>query len=195
MPAQREWWVYLVQWFVFGIVMLIVAAWLNRSRLRVRSSSEARNLVHPRTTLISGVVCFLFFIALAIWSNLSDNPTANVWTTAGFLGFALMGVPVIADYFFARHEVDETGMRYGRMFGQRGSFSWPEVQSLCYSPGMKWFIITLNNGTKVRISVLLMGLPEFARLALANAKASAIDEPTREILKETAEGNPPDIWG
>src|SRR5262245_57481399 len=42
----------------------------------------------------------------------------TVWTTLGFLAFALASVPMIADYYFARHHVSDLG-GLCRMFGQR----------------------------------------------------------------------------
>ena len=43
---------------------------------------------------------------------------------------------------------------------------------------------------------MLMGLPSFAQLLLANTPAEAIDRQTLLVLQKTAEeGNPPSVWG
>jgi hypothetical protein len=41
---------------------------------------------------------------------------------------------------------------------------------------------------------MLVGLPEFARAALARVPAHAIDAETRAILEATARGELPAVW-
>ncbi len=105
-----------------------------------------------------------------------------------------MALPIAGDYFAARHEVSEEGLRYGRLIGSGGLLRWDEVKSARYSPGMKWFRLESQSGVVVRLSVMLMGLPVFATLLLARAPSDAIDPETRLILQATAEGNPPSVW-
>jgi hypothetical protein len=51
-----------------------------------------------------------------------------------------------------------------------------------------------TNNKVVRLSALLVGLPEFARAALSHSDSIDIDDATRAILDQTAAGNPPNIW-
>jgi hypothetical protein len=89
---------------------------------------------------------------------------------------------MVADYYFARHHVSELGMDYGRMFGQRGTFSWSDVKRVRYASVMKWFAIELRSGSTVRVSAMLMGLPEFAGILRAHVPKSAIDDETYTLL-------------
>jgi hypothetical protein len=59
---------------------------------------------------------------------------------------------------------------------------------------MKWFRLETQTGTIGRVSVMVMGLPEFARLLLQRTSMTAIDPATAKILRETAQGNPPSAW-
>lgn len=188
-------WISAVQWSIWGLAMTLVMGWVARSRNRKRGATDAKHLGHPSSTLVIGLVCAGFFAGLAIVSNVWSNKTTTIWTTLTFVGFALLSLPMIADYWFARHAVSDEGMEYGRMFGQRGSFLWSEVKQVRYAPGMKWFKIDLQSGTRVRVSAMLYGLPEFARLALQHVPSALIDETTRAVLKATADGSPPNIWG
>jgi hypothetical protein len=43
-----------------------------------------------------------------------------------------------------------------------------------YTPLMKWFRLETQSGNVARVSVMLMGLPEFAGLLLQNAPQGAI---------------------
>jgi hypothetical protein len=193
---QREWWVSVIQWTLWGVIMAAVMGWVARSRLRKQPDSERGVLRHPVSTLIIGLVCGGFFFGLAILSNtVGKNETTSVWTTVLFVGFGLMSVPMLADYFLGRHVVSDAGIRYGRMFGQRGFLNWSDVRRVRYSSGMKWFILRSKAGASVRISAMLMGLPEFARLVLQHVPPDCIDSDAATVLDETRNGRPPKIWG
>src|SRR5262245_61275729 len=105
-------WIRALQWPLWGVLMALVMGWVARSRHRSRPASDQRELRHPPSTLILGLVCFIFFAGIAIVSNVFPNKTTTWWTTAIFIGFALMAVPMISDYFLSRHKVSEDGLAY-----------------------------------------------------------------------------------
>jgi hypothetical protein len=83
----------------------------------------------------------------------------------------------------------------GRNFaGVRKYIRWSELRAVRYAPLMKWFRLETQSGNVARVSVMLMGLPEFAGLLLQNAPQGAIDAGTLDVLRATASGNPPSIW-
>ena len=169
--------------------------WVARSRGQPKAAGCARRLQHPPSTLIIGLVCFLFFAGIAIVSNVFANATTTWLTTTVFVGFALLALPILGDYFAARHEVSPEGLRYGRLIGVGGFLRWDQLRSVRFSSGMKWFRLESQSGTVVRISVMLMGLPIFAQMILVKARSAAIDPTTQMILHATAEGHPPSVWG
>jgi hypothetical protein len=176
--------------------MTLVMGWMARSRFRKRPESDARTLTHPISTLVIGIVGVAFFGGIAVISNtVGKNNTTTIWTTLGFLAFALASVPMIADYYFARHRVSELGMDYGRMFGRRGTFSWSDTKRVRYASVVKWFSIDLRDGSTVRVSTMLGELPEFGRLLLAHVPRCAIDDEAYVLLRETEQGSPPSVWG
>jgi hypothetical protein len=191
---HRPWWGPVVQWTVWGILMALVMGWVARSRVKARPHSDPRRLVHPPSTLIIGIVVFLFFAGIAIISNVFPNKTVTWWTTTIFVGFALLSLPIVADYFLARHDVSEEGLSYGRLTGHRGYLKWSDLHRVKYAPVMKWFRLETQSGDVARISAMLRGLPEFARLLLARTPPHAIDAETLSILQATADGNPPPVW-
>jgi hypothetical protein len=192
---NSDWLLPILKAVVFGVLMALVGFWLVRSRNRPRPDHEAKTLRHPPSTLVIGVVCSGFFGAIAILSNVYANPTTTIVTTSVFVGFALMGLPLIADYWFARHVLTSEGIHFGRMSGARRYLVWTDVSRVTYSASMKWFRIETRSGTVARFSVMLMGLPEFARAILENVDASAIDRESHEVLRSTAAGNPPSAMG
>jgi hypothetical protein len=192
MTSQSGSW---LQWTLWTIIMSLIMGWVARSRQRPRPAGYVRRLQHPPSTLIIGLVSFLFFAAIAVISNVFANATTNWLTTTVFVGFALLALPIVGDYFAARHEVSEEGLRYGRLFGTGGHIRWADLKSIRYSAAMKWFRLESQSGTVVRISVMLMGLPVFAQLLLVHAPPEAIEGDTLPVLRMTGEGNPPSVWG
>jgi hypothetical protein len=59
---------------------------------------------------------------------------------------------------------------------------------------MKWFVVGTANGAVVRVSVMLTGLPTFARTVLHEVPRDRIDAAAVPVLERTAAGNPPPIW-
>jgi uncharacterized membrane protein YuzA (DUF378 family) len=176
--------------------MTVVMGWVAKSRLRERPDSERYMLRHPISTLVIGIVGTVFFFGIAIISNtIGKNPTSTVWTTLIFIAFGLASVPMIADYFFARHSVSDSGIEYGRLMGQRGSLRWSDVQRVRFAPVMKWFVLEGSSGSKARISAMLIGLPEFARFVLLHVPIEAIEPDTLAVLRATEKGQPPNVWG
>ena len=191
---SKDWWINAVQWTLWGVAMTLAMGWLARSRLKRRSDALPRQLYHPMSTLITGLVCFVFFAGIAIISNVYANKTTTWWTTTIFVGFALMSIPVVADYFLARHELSDAGLSYRGLSGKRGYLKWSELYRVQYAPAMKWFRLETSSGKVARISAMLIGLPEFAQHLLRHAPSEAIEENTLHILKATAHGNPPPVW-
>ena len=188
-------WATALQWGIWFILMAIVMGWVARSRHRARPAGKARQLEHPTSTLIIGLVAFAFFAGIAVLSNVYANKTTTWWTTAIFVGFALLALAMVADYFVARHEVSEEGLSYGRLSGRRKHLKWSELARVRYAPVMKWFRLETHSGEVARISAMLIGLPEFARLLLGHAPPGVIDRDTLPILESTAAGKPPSVWG
>jgi hypothetical protein len=101
---------------------------------------------------------------------------------------------MVADYFLGHHHLSEEGLSYGRLTGRRGYLRWADLRRVKYAPAMKWFRLETQSGDVARISAMLIGLPEFARLLLSHAPPHAIDGETLVILQATADGNPPSVW-
>jgi hypothetical protein len=192
--VKDAWWSGL-QGAVVAVVTGLLMGWLAKARLRKRPVTDAGKLVHPTSTLILGLVPMVFFLGIAVISNtIGKNSSSTIWTTLAFIAFAALGVPLVCDYFFARHQVLEDGLAFGSLLGRRGRFRWSEVTRVRYGAVAKWFVVELHSGVKVRISAMLLGLPEFAVAVLAHVPRSAIDDASYGVLRDTAEGNPPSIW-
>jgi hypothetical protein len=193
--TTRPWWATAFQWGLWALVMAAVMGWLARARVRPRAPQEAHTLVHPRSTLVVGLVCAGFFSVLAVWSALFPGKTGSPLISLFFLAFAALGMPLMLDYRNARHVLTLDGLRYGRLMGGGGQMRWADVRSLRYSQSAKWFRLDLADGRVVRISAMLQGLPEFAAAVLTQVPSATIDGDTRMVLEATARGELPRVWG
>src|ERR1700732_1479471 len=160
-------WGTVVQWTVWGILLTLVMGWVARSPFKARPHSDSRQLVHPPSTLIIGVVVFLFFAGIAVISNVFPNKTVTWWTTAVFVGFAMLSLGMVAAYVLGHHQVSREGLIYGRLTGRRGYLKWADLRRVKYAPTMKWFRLETQSGDVARISAMLVGLPELARVLLS----------------------------
>jgi hypothetical protein len=192
---MKPWWAPVLQWGIWAVLMTIVMGWLAHTRTHPRPAGEAHSLAHPRSTLVIGLICGGFFLALAVLSAMFPGKTGSPLITLFFLAFAALGLPLVLDYRNARHTLTPDGLRYGRMLGEGGRLRWAEVRRIHYSEAAKWFRLELAGGEIVRISAMLKGLPEFAAAVLAQVPPAAIDPDTRAVLQATAQGELPRIWG
>lgn len=194
--SEGPWWATAIQWTVWAVIMSAVMGWLGRSRFNPRDKEELGTLRHPKTTLITGLVCFAFFAALTVLSAFTGDGDEEPmwWATAVFGGFAAMSAPMILDYFMARHRVSDDGLAYRKLLGTTGFLRWSDLSKVRYGLMMKWFRLETTDGSVVRISAMLMGLPEFAQALLKAAPAEAMDTHARQLLEATADGNPPSLW-
>ena len=128
-----------LQWMLWGLLMSLIMGWVARSRSRPGHVGSHPRLQHPTSTLVIGLAGFLLFTAIAVISNVFANATTSWKTTTVFVGFALLALPILGDYFAARHEISEEGLRYGRLIGSGGYMPWTELKSVRFSEAMKWF--------------------------------------------------------
>ena len=194
----RPWWIGAFQITLWTALMSLVMGWMARSRSRTGAPGDGARLVQPVSTLVMGIVCFAFFAGITVITVISNtigkNRTTNIWTTAVFCAFALASALMILEYAFGRHRVSEQGMEHRGMFGRRREFLWSEVERVSYNPTMRWFSIRLYSGPTVRVSAMVMGLPEFARRVLAHVPRTAMGDAALEVLRETQQGRLPAIW-
>ena len=192
--TDRPWWAVALQWAVWAAVMTLVMGWISRSRTTAPKGADGV-LQQPRSMLIIGWVCTVFFAALAGLSQAFPGQNPSIWPTVVFLMFAAGGLALVAECHRGRHRLTADGLRYGKLLGRGGSVRWDEIKWLSYSDGWKWFRLETSDGRVVRLSATLTGLQDFASAALDHVPEDAIDRRAREQLDAIREGKLPSIWG
>jgi hypothetical protein len=175
------------------VATALVMGWLARTRQRAPERTATGVVMRsPASLLTIGVVIIVFFLGCAIAALATSNDGARLFVC--FFGFAMLGAPMIADYYLDRLELREDGFAFRTTWGGKGDAAWSEVTEIKYSQAAKWFRVTLQSGRAVRVSALMIGLPALAEHLLARAPNARIDATTHKLLVETARGNPPSIW-
>ncbi|MEZ4700831.1 MAG: hypothetical protein R2834_10915 [Rhodothermales bacterium] len=187
-------WIAAAKWVLAAVLIALISGLLARNRDRERPTSRAHVLSHPTGTLVVGLAGLVFFGGIAILSNVYANSTTTLFTTATFIGFALLSLPLILGYLVEKYEMSDQGIRYRKMTGTSGLVAWNDVVEIRFAPVMKWFRIETRAGKVLRISLMLQGLPGFAKRALRLVPADALDEEIREILALTVAGYAPGPW-
>src|SRR5262245_3978434 len=96
---NQPWWQPIAQHALWLIAMSAVMGWLARSRLKPRPAARAGELVYPPGMLIVGLLCVAFFAAIAMLSVIFPGKDGSIFISLFFAAFALMGVPLVVEYF------------------------------------------------------------------------------------------------
>jgi hypothetical protein len=193
MAESPAWWAPLAQWGLWLVLMSLVMGWLARSRRQPAARTASGEVLQlPKALLAIGLVAVVFFGACAVLSF--GSPTGGPGVAALFLAFALMGSYMVYEYFADRHELRADGLASHTFFGGSRVAQWSDIQSVQYSRSWGWFVLKLRDGKTLRLSAMLVGLPAFAQALLRNVDPTIVRDDSVEILRSTAEGNPPKVW-
>lgn len=170
------------------IVAMATAAiqWLAQQRLWQQPGDDAIALVQPPFMLKAGLACSTFCCFALVAMHLWPSCRSEAWVHVGFLGGALGSLYMVADYYLGRHFVDDLGVEYGRVLGQRDYFRWDDVVQVAYNDDMEWYRIDLLSGATVRISARMIGLSVFARHMYAHVPDTRFQSRSRSLLRKAA---------
>ncbi|WP_146619937.1 hypothetical protein [Acuticoccus sediminis] len=168
--------------------------WLGRARLKRRHDSEMNRLVHPLPTLLLGISSCTVSVVVTIPAIALSNQHLSWWVYVFLKGLFYLSFYFLSAYFIDKHTVSSEGLQYSTIIGRQKEILWIDVQFIQYNFLMKWFQIRSRSRQVARLSAILMGLPQFAQVALEHVPNDALDRVTEDILEETARGNPPSVW-
>ena len=77
--GQTPWWAKAIEMSLTAVFTAMLCSWVARSQMRPRPVAEALTLVHPRSTLIFGIVCFVVFSAFAVLFVVTFEGRAGGW--------------------------------------------------------------------------------------------------------------------
>lgn len=180
-------WPSILQALLFGILLSSFFRWSDKSRLQALPEHKSQSVEPAASVLGLGVLISGSFTVLLLLSNL--DPTTPLWVKLAVGSFVLAGLPFIWAYFFDRYRVTDQGLEHPTAWGLgRRTTAWGGIQSTRYSSAMKYFELRGIHGETARISILHRGLPVFAKYVLKHAPDSPLDDTTRDLLNQTANG-------
>lgn len=191
--SDRPWTSHAVQWGLWVVVMSIVMGWLARARRPAAVTERGRVLAHPPTTLVVGVVCTGFFVLIAVLAGIYAKPE-DWWTSYAFLGFALLGAPLIGEALRVRHELRNEGIVYQGLWTRYATITWREIESARWSASMKWLALRTRDGRVLRFSGMLNGLDSLAVVLSERVPNLNVDDVTATMLADARVGELPSIW-
>ena len=175
MPAGLQWWngettPLALTVGLTAAAMVVALGWLGRSRRqRPKWESGAIILRYPKSVMIVGLADAALFggIAAGLW--LSPQSQDEWPTLFGLLSLCLLGIGIVLDCCRTRLDVSETGVVSRTMLGRLQTSLWMDIRLVRYKRALKWFRVELRNETSFKVSSMLIGLPQFARLLLSVA--------------------------
>ena len=191
---ERPFWMSVLQWTIWGLVMTVVMGWLGRARMKRAAAGEESVMQYPLGSMVMAFICAGIAGALAVLSAFAPAKNTAWWVTAIFGVIFLGSVHWVVECFLAKYRLSDEGLEYISVFTGKRFFRWDELQSLSYAPNMRWFVLRSSRGDVARVSVMMTGLPEFARRLMERARHVDIAASAIPILKQTARGEPPALW-
>ncbi len=193
MSESLPWLTPVIQWGLWFVLMSLIMGWLARSRLRSPARTTGGLVLElPKSLLIIGLVATVMFGAFAILAY--PSPTGGAAISAFFLLFVALGSYMIFAYFNDRYELRPDGLAHRKLFGGERVVRWADIRAISYSSTWSWFVLKLSDGTTLRLSVMLIGLPALAQALLAHLDPTTIADDAVAIIQKTAQGEPPSAW-
>jgi hypothetical protein len=135
----------------------------------------------------------LFFLTIAIFSQILPGIDSHgrpaersLLILLGFLGFAMLGVFLYVVWAFDRVTIAPDRLVYRTVLG-RGQVPWGDIAHVGYSRPNAWFLVRTMGGRTARISDMMTGVPEFARMMIRQVPVERVDPDAYAILELAAQ--------
>lgn len=179
------------QWLVYGAPLVLLAMlvlWIARDPLRRPALGGTTRVGYGPVLVLLGFGGSVLAIGLAIAVLAGPAPEdATEWV--GVLGLpplVMLNLYLLAASVLVQCRVSAAGVEYRLVSGRRGRSGWPAVRRVVYSDRMSAFRIDLGDGARIHVSIVMRGVPGFARLVLAHVPHARIDADAHEVLASWA---------
>ena len=180
--------------FVIGGLILLTSWVVDRFR-KPRLQKSKLVLRYSAFLFVVGLLGMLFVggglavgVRLYLLHPERVHPVSLIW----FVPFFLLFLWMVLEFLFVRRTVTEEGMEARELFGKRIRIRWDAVVRVYYSPLAGWFGVVDAEGKIIRVSVMMLGLPDFARVVLSRVPPEVMEPEARSRLQKAARGNPPE---
>jgi hypothetical protein len=178
----------VIQWGSWGIIMAIVFSLIAKSRRNDLKINSSNILCLPSYVLIIGLSDFVFFLGIALISNIFPNDTATIGTTITFLGFSLLGLLLIYAFLIEKHSYDDMKIVYTKFNGKKTEIHWSNICNVKYQASMQWFVLESNDGKKSYYVTMLKGIKPFLEMLIKKLDSQKIDSNTFLVISKIQNG-------
>lgn len=189
---MRRWLILLLVVAIAIAATVLLEFYFVRSS-RWRSAGAGMPMRMPLWFGMLGVVCGLLSFALAILSPIFPGIDSHgrpaepsPWFLPELFGIAVLGALLCAVWVFDRVTIEPDRLVYRTVLG-RGEVPWSEIARVGYSQRSAWFMVRTIGGRTARISEMMTGVPEFARMVLRQVPVERIDSGAHAILEAAAQ--------
>jgi len=137
------------------------------------------------STLALAPTAFIVWVVVTIRHGTTSMDGGALLLAAGLVTAGLAtGAWCLLAEFRERIRVDRSGIDWRGVWGRR-RVAWGQIACFAYNPGHHWFFVTLEDGTHMWIWDDLVGIADFAELALAWLPPASLfaDPVAREVLE------------
>ena len=126
---------------------------------------------------------------LTIWSDRYSHAAVPIV----FLVLSGGAFCMFVDGIGTRHMISDDGLEHHFPFRGTVFLAWEEVVRVDYSETMRWWILETENFPR-RVSAAMSNQPLFEQVILDRVSPYAIAPEIRELLNQTAAGDPPSAY-
>ena len=157
----------IIEWVIFTAVMTLIFSLMKKSKKKDLECNTGNILKLPLYVLFIGLIDFLLFFSIALFSNIFPNGTESALTTTLFITFSILGLLLVYMYFVEKYTYDENEIIYRKIT----------------------FRIKCNNGEKGYFHVMLKGFKPFSKMILQKVPHNKMNHKTLETLDLISNGN------
>ena len=143
-----------------GLLMWLIHEARGRAK-RVETTDE-HVLIYSgwwKALFVAGTV--LSLATLVIVHALQPPDEDGRLATMVFGGLAILSLVGAAEMFGTRLALSTHGLHFHSAWAGERRIAWHQIESITYSPTLMWFVVTANDGTRIRVHHMLRGIPTF----------------------------------
>jgi len=148
---------------VASIAVGLLGFWAGLSRPAANPGSLLSVFRYRLLPRLFTVVGSVFFLAAVTFLILLVPPLREEPLFFGllYLLVILICTPLLWETAWFYVAIDDSGITYRSAWSGLHSFGWDEISELSYSNFNMWFVLRAENGTRIRVPILVANLKEF----------------------------------
>ncbi len=150
---------YAIGGLVAVAVILLI---LNSARRSAPVDQQTGDLLLATTRWVMLLGWIAIAIGAVIGIGIATSENGNLWAGVAFGGFFVIAGGALVLEGSVRLRVRPDGFDSWSPWRGARSMRWEDIATVTFSRINKWFVITDRDGKKVRVSIFMRGLPDFA---------------------------------